>query len=160
MRMTFFGAAVLALMPAVAIAASHNERMSPTQSEIVALARAQMDATIARKPVADRMSAIADDYSLFNAFASTRIDGKAEVMSLNMASDAGGTKPLSLAMLNPRVQVYGDSAVLTYNAFAVNQRKDGATSESNVRVSRVYARSAGRWMNVHTHISYVPTSTN
>ena len=63
-------------------------------AEVMAIARAQIAAGIAQKPWAERMTAIANDYTLFNVFAPTRIEGKANVVSLNMANEAGGGKTM------------------------------------------------------------------
>jgi len=122
-------------------------------AEVIRLAQAQIDATVAGRPVVERMSAISDDYSLFQAFSNTRIDGKAAVVSLNTAGDAGGDKTLVTQMLNSRVQVYGDTAILTYNTYSINQDRGGDVSPEQSRVTRVYVRRGGRWTNVHTHIS-------
>lgn len=122
-------------------------------AEIIGLAQAQIDATVARQPVTERMSAISNDYTLFQAFSLTRIDGKPGVVALNTATEAGGTKTLTTQMLNSRVQLYGDTAILTYNTYSINQNREGATSPDQSRVTRVYVRRGGRWSNVHTHIS-------
>lgn len=122
-------------------------------AEIKGLAQAQIDATVARKPVDERLSAISDDYSLFQLFSNTRIDGKSAVAALNTAAEAGGGRTLTTQMLNSRVQVYGDTAILTYNTYSVNQDREGATNQDQARVTRVYVRRGGRWSNVHTHIS-------
>ena len=122
-------------------------------AEIIKLAQAQIDATVAQRPVTERMRAISDDYTLFQAFSNTRIDSKAAVVALNTATDAGGGKTLVTQMLNSRVQVYGDTAILTYNSYGINQARNGDTSADQARITRVYVRRGGRWANVHTHIS-------
>jgi ketosteroid isomerase-like protein len=142
-------AAALAFLATPAVA-QDDPRVA---AEIVGLAQAQIDATVARRPVAERMSAISDDYTLFQTFSNTRIDGKAGVVALNTALDAGGGRTLVTQMLNSRVQVYGDTAILTYNTYSINQDREGATSSDQSRVTRVYVRRGARWLNVHTHIS-------
>lgn len=142
-------AALFALVAAPALA-QDDPRVA---AEVIKLAQAQIDATVAGRPVVERMSAISDDYSLFQAFSNTRIDGKAAVVALNTATDAGGGKTLATQMLNSRVQVYGDTAILTYNTYSINLDRTGATSSDQARVTRVYVRRGGRWLNVHTHIS-------
>ncbi len=142
---------------AVPAAAKDDPKVS---AEVMAIARAQIAAGIAQKPWAERMAAIADDYTLFNVFAPTRIEGKANVVSLNTANDAGGGKTLATEMLNSRVQVYGDTAILTFNAYSINQDKDGKTMPGTSKVTRVYVRDGGAWKNVHSHFSSVTPPAN
>ena len=138
---------------AVAAAPAFAQDDPRVAAEIIKLAQAQIDATTAQRPVPERMSAIADDYTLFQAFSDTRIDGKDAVVALNTATDLGGGKTLVTRMLNSRVQVYGDTAILTYNTYSINQDREGATSPDQSRITRVYVRRGGHWQNVHTHIS-------
>lgn len=148
-RATIVVAAIFACASAPALA-QDDPRVA---AEIIKLAQTQIDATVAGRPVVERMSAISDDYTLFQAYSNTRIDGKAAVVALNTATEAGGGKTLVTQMLNSRVQVYGDTAILTYNTYGINQGRDGATSADQARITRVYVRRGGRWANVHTHIS-------
>ena len=143
-------AAAWCALAAIPVAAQDDPRVA---AEIIALAQAQIDATVARSPVAQRMSAISDDYTLFQGYSLTRLDGKAAVAALNTALDAGGGKTLVTQMVNSRVQQYGDTAILTYNTYGINQNREGATSSDQSRITRVYVRRGGRWTNVHTHIS-------
>ena len=149
-RRTSVIAAAIFAVAATPVFAQTDARVA---AEIIKLAQAQIDATVAQRPVTERMSAISEDYTLFQAFSNTRIDGKDAVVALNSATDLGGGKTLVTRMLNCRVQVYGDMAILTYNTYSINQDREGATSAEQARVTRVYAQRGGRWQNVHTHIS-------
>lgn len=60
----------------------------------------------------------------------------------------GGT-PAPGEMLNAKVQVMGDSAVLTFNY----RRKDGKGPRWNA--TEVYHKTKGGWRIVHTHWSYI-----
>ncbi len=147
---------VLAVALSVLVAAPGRAADDPkVTAEVLALAKAQIAATVAGKPVAERMAAASDDYTLFNPNYVTRVDGKTAVMGFNTGTELGGTRNLQTEILNPRVQTYGDTAILTYNAAGLNLRKDGTTNPTNSKITRVYARQGGRWQNVHTHISAV-----
>ena len=122
-------------------------------AEVMAIARAQIAASIAQKPFSERMVAATEDYTIFTPAAPTRIDGKANIMSINTANNMDGGKQLHNELLNPKVQVYGDTAILTYNSYSINQDKNGRTSPSNQKVTRVYVRQSGAWRNVHGHFS-------
>ena len=72
---------------------------------------------------------------------------------LNAAYVSDGTKTLAADMVNPKVQVYGDTAILTYNFVGVSRDKDGKNSASAAKSTRVYAKIDGKWMLVHANFA-------
>ncbi len=64
-------------------------------------------------------------------------------------------KMLDFQMYNPRVQVYGDTAVLTYNA-AATVNMGGRTMHYTSKMTSVYVRQNGVWRVVHGHESMNP----
>jgi ketosteroid isomerase-like protein len=122
-------------------------------AEVMSLARAQWAAEVAGKSIAEQSANTADDYTEFNPDYPTRIDGKALADRLTMAADSDGSKSLVGEMANPKVQVYGDTAILTYNFHGVRQAKDGKTSPSVAKSTRVYAKMNGKWMLVHANFA-------
>jgi len=58
-------------------------------------------------------------------------------------------------MFNPRVQVYGDSAVLTYNR-AVAANFGGQQMNYTGKVTSIYVKQGGTWRVVHVHESMNP----
>ena len=145
------GFAGLALV-ATPVIAGDNPKVA---AEVMALARAQWAAEIAGKPVSEQTVSLADDYTEFSAGAPIRIDGKAMNTSLYQASAKDGAKPLASDMVNPKVQVYGDTAILTYNFVGMLQTKDGKVEPNNAVSTRVYSRINGKWLLVHGHFSAV-----
>lgn len=61
-------------------------------------------------------------------------------------------KIVDYAMYNPRVQAYGDVAVLTYNEM-ISGTYDGQPSTYTGKVTMVYVRQGGVWRGVHYHES-------
>jgi ketosteroid isomerase-like protein len=147
----FSGFAVLSLAASPAIAGDNPK----VAAEVMALARAQWDAEIAGKPVADQIVSLADDYTEFSAGTPIRIDGKSMNARFYQAGELGGTKPVASDMVNPKVQVYGDTAILTYNFVGLNQSKDGKVENNNAVSTRVYSLINGKWMLVHGHFTVV-----
>ncbi len=131
--------------------AADNPRVA---AEIMAIARAQWAAEIAGQPFAQQMTAVADDYTEFNADYPTRIDGKA--MAMAMGAVPPSTKSVYGDMQNPKVQVYGDTAILTYNFAGISRQADGKVQPSIAKSTRVYNRQNGRWMMVHANFAPVP----
>ena len=122
-------------------------------AEIMALARAQWAAEIAGAPAAQQMVSVADDYTEFNPDYPTRIDNKA--MAVRMAEIPPDAKSMFGDMLNPKVQVYGNTAILTYNYAGITRGADGKVRPSVAKSTRVYVRDRGGWMLVHANFAPV-----
>jgi ketosteroid isomerase-like protein len=60
-----------------------------------------------------------------------------------------------LQMFNPRVQVYGDTAILTYNS-AVSISMGGQAMNYTAKVTSVYVKQGDTWRVVHAHESINP----
>lgn len=146
------GACALALIGQAAPAAE-NPRVA---SEIMELARSQWAAEIAGQTIDEQMVSVADDYTEFNPVWPTRIDGKALSARLDGAALANdGSRSIVGDMLNPKVQVYGDTAVLTYNYVGYTKDKEGTLTPNPAKSTRVYNRQNGRWMLVHANFAPV-----
>ena len=106
--------------------------------------------------MATRNKFIADDYTEFNGSFATRIDGKTKNFNLSDASLSGG-KSLADEMLNPKVQVYGDAAILTYNFAGMVKDNDGKVHAVKAKSTRVYIKMNGDWKLVHANFGFDPT---
>jgi ketosteroid isomerase-like protein len=124
-------------------------------AEIMALARAQWAAEAAGKSIAEQSIDTAEDYTEFNSDYPARIEGKALSDRLAEASSKDGSKALVGEMANPKVQVYGDTAILTYNFIGLRQDKDGKVSPNGAKSTRVYTKMNGKWMLVHANFAPV-----
>lgn len=60
-------------------------------------------------------------------------------------------------MYNPRVQVYGDTAILTYNS-AVSISMGGQPINYTAKVTSVYVKQGNSWRVVHSHESTNPSA--
>ena len=109
------------------------------------------------KDMATRNKYISDDYTEFNSDYATRIDGKTKNFTLSDANFSGGTS-LADEMLNPKVQVYGDVAILTYNFAGVIKNNDGKVVTSKAKSTRVYVNINGTWKLVHANFGMDPNN--
>ena len=109
------------------------------------------------KDMATRNKYISDDYTEFNSDYATRIDGKTKNFTLSDANFSGGTS-LADEMLNPKVQVYGDVAILTYNFASVIKNNDGMVVTSKAKSTRVYVNINGTWKLVHANFGMDPNN--
>jgi ketosteroid isomerase-like protein len=64
-------------------------------------------------------------------------------------------KIVDYAMYNPRVQVYGDTAILTYTE-GVTANLYGRTMSYTGKVTSVYNKQGNTWRSVHVHESINP----
>lgn len=144
------GTMALLLMAGSPVRAADNPQVA---AEIMALARAQWAAEIAGAPTAQQNAALADDYTEFNGEFPTLIVGKA--MSDRMTDVAPNDKPMFSDMQNARVQVYGDTAILTYNFAGLRRAPDGKINPSLAKSSRVYVRQGGQWKLIHANFAPV-----
>ena len=120
---------------------------------VMALARAQWAAERAGGTPAQQLTSLADDYTEFNADYPTLLVGKA--MAEAMLAVPQDTKPMFSDMQNARVQVYGDTAILTYNFAGMNRGADGKINTATAKSTRVYVKDGGKWWLVHANFAPV-----
>ena len=99
---------------------------------------------------------LADDYTEFNPTYSTRVDGKKLNVTLSEAISMNSGTILAAEMLNPKVQVYGDVAILSYNYAGVSKDIDGKLINTKAKSTRVYAKIKGEWKLVHANFALDP----
>ena len=138
------------LMLSSPVSAAENPQVA---SEIMALARAQWASEIAGAPMAQQNVSLADDYTEFNGDFPTLLVGKA--MSTRMGEVTPYDKAMYSDMQNGRVQVYGDTAILTYNFAGLRRGADGKVNPSLAKSTRVYVKQDGQWKLVHANFSPV-----
>ena len=122
-------------------------------AEIMALARAQWASEIAGAPMAQQNVSLADDYTEFNGDFPTLLLGK--TMSTRMGEVTPYDKAMYSDMQNGRVQVYGDTAILTYNFAGLRRGADNKVIPSLAKSTRVYVKEGGEWMLVHANFAPV-----
>ena len=142
------GTIALLLMIGTPVQAAENPQVA---AEVMALARAQWASEIAGEPMAQQNLSLADDYTEFNGDFPTLLVGKA--MSTRMGEVTPNDKAMYSDMQNARVQVYGDTAILTYNFAGLRRAADGKVAPSLAKSTRVYAKQGGRWMLVHANFA-------
>lgn len=145
----------IAIMPSTAFA--QVKTTQTVSDEIIALVKAQWAAGIADPGnVTEAYKNISDDYTEFNGEYSTRIDGKATSMKFAEAGAKDPSRTVVAEMLNPKVQVYGDVAILSYNYAGISKDKDGVTDPVRAKSTRVYAKQDGKWKLVHANFAMDP----
>jgi ketosteroid isomerase-like protein len=131
--------------------ASDNPQVA---AEVMALARAQWASEIAGQTPGQQLVSLADDYTEFNGDYPTLLVGK-DVAS-RMAAVVPYDKAMYSDMQNARVQVYGDTAILTYNFAGIRAGADTKSKPAIAKSTRVYVKQGGKWMLVHANFAPVP----
>jgi len=93
----------------------------------------------------------ADDASVFDESQAYRLRGKADIMR-QVEAWLQMTELRSYQMLDPQVQVFGDTALLTYyfSELGVSGGKEFSTAG---KVSTVFVKQGGVWRAMHEHVS-------
>ena len=144
------GTIALLLMTGTPAFAADNPKVA---DEVLALARSQWASEIAGEPMAQQNATLADDYTEFNGDFPTLLVGK------TMATRVGEVTPNDKAMFsdaqNARVQVYGDTAILTYNFAGLRRAADGKVTPQLAKSTRIYVKQGGQWKLVHANFAPV-----
>jgi ketosteroid isomerase-like protein len=127
------------------------------EDEVIALTykiwKAEMN-----KDMTEMNKYLADDYTEFNSDYSTRVDGKKLNVTLSEAVSMNSGTIIAAEMLNPKVQVYGDVAILSYNYAGVGKDIDGKLTNTKAKSTRVYVKMNGEWKLVHANFALDPNN--
>jgi len=123
---------------------------SAVESVIIDLERAALE-QYGRGEVDGAITQCDREISYFDPFVERRIDGRTALAALY--EEARG-KALydSCDLVDPRVQVLGETAILTY-VLATAGSPAGSAEPSRWKVTTVYHRSADGWRVVHSHFA-------
>ncbi len=117
-------------------------------AEIIAMEKAMLD----RWGTGDTDSFLelaAPEITYFDPSLEKRLDGR-EAFEKFLAPLKGTFRVPKYEMIDPKVQVHGEAAVLSYNMIDYDET---GINTFRMNVTEVYARHDGRWMLVHSHFS-------
>jgi len=83
-----------------------------------------------------------------------RVNGAAAMRTL-YGPIAGKVKVDRYEMVEPRVQLRGDVALLTFNLLSHGRTPKGDPIVVRWNSTEVYARSNGKWAIIHSHWSFI-----
>lgn len=155
LMLVLVASAVCSAFTTPAFAQDANKAISDA---VIAMTKAQWAAGM-KDPtnIAELSKDMSDDYTEFNGDFSTRIDGKAMNSRLAEGVAKDSSKGTAAEMLNEKVQVYnGDVAVLTYNYAGTSIDKDGKTTPSRAKSTRVFVKKDNKWVMVHANFGSDP----
>ena len=137
------------LAAATGHAAPVAERNEEVARAVIAREKASVEAW-QRKDKAFYADLLADDATFFGALNPYLETDPKENFLPKFEQYAEMFKTLDFQMYNPRVQVYGDTAILTYNSSSTVSL-GGRVMSYTGKVTSVYVRQGGTWRVVHAH---------
>ena len=137
---------------------SRNQKGVPVNvsQEIIALERSALDRWITFDPQG-YLDVSAPEVTYFDPFREKRVDGLEALKELldPIKQLKGSITEPRYEMIDPRVQQYGDVALLTYNLTNYGRVSSGPDVVlGRWNSSQMYARVEGPWKLVHSHLSY------
>lgn len=117
-----------------------------TTAAIIAMERAALDRWGKGDP-SGFLEISAPDVVYFDPFLERRLDGL-EALRRYYEAIRGKVQIDRYELINPKAQLYGDVAVLTFNYVSY-----GGETQSRWNCTEVYCRRDGRWRIIQTHWS-------
>ncbi|HWR14437.1 MAG TPA: DUF4440 domain-containing protein [Terriglobales bacterium] len=130
----------------VPVAMAETKSDSGAAEEILAVEKAAMERWC-KGDVEGYLSSSSDDVTYFDPFTAARLNGLSELSKLYRGF-AGGFHFDRFEFVDPKVQVSGDMAVLTY----ILATYAGSKTE-RWNATMVYQKTGGKWKIIHTHMS-------
>lgn len=158
-RLSLVPAVVLFFALGYLVVAAGSNAAEPTSKEeiaraVIARERAAFDAW-QRKDKAFYADFMADDSTYFGPMSPYLESDPKQNFLPKFEQYAERYKMIDWQMYNPRVQVYGDVAVLTYNNMATIDI-GGRPFQATGKVTQVYLKQGNTWRVVHGHESINP----
>lgn len=125
--------------------------MEQAEAEILAITEQMLQAMYTADPDVHRKHCAEDMTSFEWYIAPYRIDGVD--FHLRLIEGGGNGTSARLDLLTPRVQVYGDTAVICYTLLKTALAEGEAPEFSTINETRVFVKMEGTWKMVHLHKS-------
>lgn len=152
MRPILYLSAAVLLMTLAALKANSADDVA---GEIIAMTRAALDRW-GKGDIQGPLELYARDITYFDPIQEKRVDGIEAIRKI-YAPFAGKLKIGHYEMLDPKVQRYGDTAILTFNLTDDVIEQPGGPGHIRVpwNCTQVWTRINGKWRVVHEHWSFI-----
>ncbi len=138
--------AVLLCVVMASVAMSETKSNSYAARDILALEKAAMERWC-KGDVEEYLHNSSDEVTYFDPFTAKRLNGLPE-LSARYRSFAGQFHFDRFEFVEPKIQLSGNVAVLTYNLITYVGSK-----EERWNATMVYQKTRGKWKIIHTHMS-------
>lgn len=125
-----------------------------TPPDVIAMERAALDRWGKGDPQG-YLDIMADQVTYFDPVHDKRVDGRDAMLKM-LEPITGKVKVDRYEMIDPKVQLHGDAALLTFNLISYVTQPDGQErAVARWNSSELYARIGQEWRIVHSHWSYI-----
>jgi ketosteroid isomerase-like protein len=148
---------VIALVVQLLVVGGAATQTQDAGDRVIAAERAALDRW-SKGDTGGFLDSYADEITYFAPGGALRVDG-IEAMRAALAPAAGKFSIARYELIRPKVQRYGDVAVLSYNLVNYGRDKSGAETVMNRwNSTTVYHLQDGRWLAIHSHWSLTQPS--
>lgn len=146
-----------AFMPPTNVSAQKRASIESITNEIIAIERAALDRYESGDPDG-YLNLYAPEVTYFDPVTEQRVNGQ-KAMQEWLAPVRTMKRPFTdrrYELISPKVQLYGDVALLTCNL--INYGKPPNKAEQTLarwNITEVYRRINGKWVIVHSHFSFI-----
>jgi ketosteroid isomerase-like protein len=131
-----------------------NKSSTDVSAGIVALEKASLDRWGKGDPQG-YIENFAPEITYFDPFTEHRVDGM-DAMKAYLAPIAGKVKVARFEMIGPKVQRYGEVAVLSFQLISYGTKPDGTEMVlARWNSTEVYRQTDAGWKIAHNHWSYI-----
>jgi ketosteroid isomerase-like protein len=128
----------------------NKDRNDGVLEELLAQLRAALDPYYGESDPSTYVAMYADKVTTFDPWSNGKLENNAAKESL--LAFAGVIPISSYVVLNPSVDLFGDTAVFTFNAEVTNPEDGTVVAVWNA--TEVHHRAKGGWERVHSHWSF------
>ena len=140
---------LIMLIGVVLVLSCSEEQNDVITEQIITMERAALDRW-GKGDVYGYLDIYADEITYFDTATEQRIDGLA-AMKQRYVPIQGKINIDHYDMIDPKVQVHGQTAVLTYNLIDYEPNEQGDLKEIRWNSTAVYAHVDGEWKIIHSH---------
>lgn len=128
----------------------NDARLDPVQRELLSITWTMLEAIhVGDAETYERYTS--PELSCFEDVCDYRIDGlEFHLALIRQMAQNSANRPARFDILSPRIQVYGDTGIITYTRM-MTYDEGGKPRWSTYNESRVYVRFEGLWKMVHFH---------
>lgn len=119
------------------------------EEKIIAIERAALEQWLSGNP-SGYLDILANEVTYFDPYLPARMDGLEAMTAFYESLRGSGKNQFTYEMVAPKVQLHGDTAILTYN---LDSQAGGQRWLWNC--TEVYVLLGGDWKIVHNHWSFI-----
>jgi len=152
--MSYLYSAILIIFGLVLLITVIGEGKDDVAKKIIEMEKAALDRW-GKGDIWGYLEIYADEITYFDPETEQRLAGLPAMKKLYSAFE-GKINIERYEMINPKVQVHGKTAVLTFNLIDYIRTPENSLKETSWNSTEVYSQIKGEWKIIHSHWSHPP----